>query len=150
MAAFIGPRLSRRDKVRLNTDPVFLAIADGLYALAMEIGEEAARRAPDAPAYGQGLPLNWGANAWALGKKVAGDPKVQKPRAMRLDRNAAQAVVGFGFPARFNETGTVNQPARPFFGPVAIAAVSGPRLPEVLSEHFPPASAPNPKAGLAL
>jgi len=30
-----------------------------------------------------------------------------------------QAIVGYGFPGRFQEFGTVNQPARPFLSPAA-------------------------------
>lgn len=146
MAAMIGPRLSAGDRrrvgVRINTDPVLLAVADGLYAVAQRIGEEASTRAPDEPPLNVGLPNNWGAMEWALGKVVgaragAGGSSVTKPRGFSASRSEAAAVVGFGFPGRFNELGTVHQPARPFFGPAALAVATGPELGQLLAAHFP-------------
>lgn len=158
-----GPKLSaagrRRLNVRLNTDPVFAAVSDGLFAVAMRIGEVAAAAAPDAPTYvigkkpdshrvpqpseGFGLQHNWGAMSWSLGKLMqahgaTSGEKVSKPRGMGpVSKTGAEAVVGFGFPGRLNELGKVNQPARPFFGPAALSVVTSPEFKQILAEHFP-------------
>lgn len=96
-----------------------LATADGLFALAVEIVEEA--RPPDAPPFGQGLVQGGGALAWAGKKKVAGTTiggrQIKKPRALRLQADEATAIAGFGFPARFVELGTIDTPAEPFLTP---------------------------------
>lgn len=96
-----------------------LASADGLFALAVEIVEEA--RPPDAPPQGQGLVEGGGALAWAGKKKVAGTTiggrQIKKPRALRLSPTDATAIAGFGFPARFVELGTVDTQAQPFLTP---------------------------------
>jgi hypothetical protein len=146
MAAFIGPRLTagerRRVNVRINTDPVIVAVADGLFEVAQRIGEEASGRAPDEPPLNVGLPNNWAAMEWALGKVVGvrtglGGSAATKPRDFSARGKEAAALVGFGFPGRFNEVGTVHQPARPFLGPAALAIASGPALGEALASKFP-------------
>lgn len=98
---------------------VRLGTADALFSLCKDILYDT--HPPDAPPYGEGLPLNGGAIVWVDGRKVAGVglySTPRKPRAARLLRPGITAVVGFGFPARFNERGTLRQPARPFFAPV--------------------------------
>jgi hypothetical protein len=137
MATF-GPKLSRRERVRINTDPVFLALADGLFAAAEDIGAEAESRVHDAPPTDSPWAdwhKHWAAAAWALGKKVAG--AADKPRPMRTTRRGADAVVGFPFPGRLHETGTEFQPARPFLGPAALEYVTSSRFPATLAAHFP-------------
>jgi len=106
---------------------VQIAIADGLFEVARTMIEET--HAPDAPVYGEGLPRQGGALAYVGDKKVAGwgldgrQPK--KPRAYKVrGQGAITAIAGWGFPARFNEQGTINQPARPFFEPT-VNRVSG-------------------------
>lgn len=142
----IGPQLGaagrRRLNIRINTDPVMVAISDGLFAVALRIGETASAAAPDAPQFNYGLPENWGAISWALGKLLQaqgadGGTAVSKPRDMRTTRTGADAVVGFGFPGRFNELGTVNQDAIPFLGPAALHVVTSPEFTQILADHFP-------------
>jgi hypothetical protein len=163
MATF-GPKITRRQRnrfastagkgytkkfpdgtvVTFDTDPLMVAVADGLMEMARRIGEEAAAHAADSPTYinesgqrvpqpaaGYGLPSNWGVMGWTFGnlieaRKATGSERLTKPRALKLQRDSVQAIVGFGFPARFNELGTQDQPARPFLGPAGQAfATSG-------------------------
>lgn len=104
---------------RQNANKVTLAIADGMLAVAREVIETA--RPPDRTPYGEGLVDRGGAIEWSDGKKV-GDwsldgTTVKKPRAVRVPRQGAYAVGGFGFPGRFQEFGTVNHGAQPFLTP---------------------------------
>lgn len=96
-----------------------LALADGMEELARTIVETA--DPPDAPPYGQGLAARGGWLVYANGKKVAGGgldgKQPKKPRAWRASRDGVSAVAGFGFPARFQEFGTVNHAAQPFLTP---------------------------------
>ena len=97
-----------------------LVLAAGLEAAAVKVLERT--RPPDAPPYGQGLPLQGGYVSYVDSKKVGGTPGAVKPRALR-DRKGVTVAVGFGFPGRFQEMGTVNQPPRPFFTPVVMEVV---------------------------
>ncbi len=56
------------------------------------------------------------------GRKVAGTGSAPRGQARKL---GVTTIVGYGFPGRFNEVGTVNQPARPFFTPAMAAEVQG-------------------------
>lgn len=154
-----GPKLTsaetRRLRIRLSLDPVIVAISDGLFACAQQIAERAASLAPDDPDVyvpgvgrtpqpypGYGLRHNWGVMAWANGKVVKalgadGSPRVSKPRAMRTSKTGADAMVAFGFPGRYNETGTVHHPATPFLAPALFSFVVSPDFPATLEEHFP-------------
>ena len=72
-------------------------------------------RPPDAPPIGQGLVTSGDWVIYAKGKKVAGTGK--KPRGLKVRREYVVMALGWGFPARFNEAGTIRQPARPFATP---------------------------------
>jgi len=102
-----------------------LATADGLFALAVEIVDNA--HPHDAPPYGEGLVDQGGAVAWVGKKKVAGTTidgkQIKKPRALRLDAGDVTAIGGYGFPARFHELGTIDTAAYPFLTPSAVEAV---------------------------
>ena len=93
-----------------------LGVADGLFEAAKDA--LAATKVPDAPPYGQGLVEGGGALAWLDGKKVGGTTiggrAISKPRGLRTARGEAVAIVGFGFPGRFVELGTVDTAANPF------------------------------------
>jgi len=132
---------------RAALDQVTLALADGMFALAQKIVDTA--HPPDDPPYGEGLVTEGAAICWVNGRKVASTParpieKIEehvtggsfghavqfhktrkvggtptKPRGLKLDSPGITAVAGFGFPGRFNEIGTVHQPARPFLSPAA-------------------------------
>ncbi len=110
----------RGSKVVINRaalDAVKLASADGLFEVGKEILDVVS--VPDAPPKGQGLIQGGGVVAWFGSKKVAdsliGGRAIKKPRGLKMAADGATAAVGFGFPARFVELGTVDTPAEPFF-----------------------------------
>lgn len=110
---------------RQRTERVHLALADGLGAVALAV----LRRAdpPDATPYGRGLVKNGGMLLYRGRTKLAGyglDGRQPRwPRSARLIPDLTQAVVGYGFPGRFQELGTVHQPAAPFLTPAARATL---------------------------
>lgn len=115
--------MARGSKVefnRRNAERLELAIADGVFAVARHVVEQA--RPPDATPFGEGLVTRGGAIGWVRGKKIAqfslsSANTVKKPRAVRVPRDGAFAIGGFGFPARFQEIGTVHHGAQPFLLP---------------------------------
>lgn len=123
--------MARGSKIAFNRAAmaeVDLAVADGLFEVGKAFIETASGRAPDSPfepyPTGEGLPKQGGVLAYVDGKKVAGwsgtgkQPKA--PRAARVSRRMGVVVIaGFGFPARFNEVGTVKHAAQPFVTPSA-------------------------------
>lgn len=86
---------------------------DGFEDLALEVLAYA--DVPDADPQDIGLVERGGWGIWADGKKVAGPGN--KPRGLRVKRYVVVMAVGYGFPGRFQETGTVNQPPNPFVTP---------------------------------
>lgn len=104
---------------RKTLDEVSLGVADGLLAMADAV--IAGARVPDDPAIGEGLIQTGATVAYANGHKVGG--KATGPR--RVSRQGIAVFGGFGFPGRFNELGTVHQPARPFLTPSLMAEVPG-------------------------
>lgn len=115
-------------------DIVTLAIADGLFAVAEEVLTVV--RPPDAPPYGEGLREGGGAIAYVGNRKVNGTliagKQVKKPRKLRAQPGEPVAAVGFGFPGRFAELGTVDTKAQPFLTP-AVMQVVGSNAEVVLS-----------------
>ena len=118
--------MARKKAVVINREALHsldLGIAEGLEALArMALAET---RPPDAAPFGVGLIEGGGTISYVDGKKVGGDAD-KKPRGMKVRGQGVAVGVGFGFPARFVETGTVRQPARPFLSP-AVVDVTGDR-----------------------
>lgn len=111
---------------RAAFDAITLATADGLFEMAKEI--IASADVPDAEPYGEGLVQGGGVLAF-VGKKRVGvwstsGAGVNKPRAAKLS-GGVTIVGGYGFPGRFQEGGTIHQPARPFLTPVLMSAVPG-------------------------
>ena len=122
-------------------DELQLATADGLFDLAKEIVDGA--DVPDAPELGQGLVEGGGVLAYVGSKRVGvyatgGQTSVKKPRAAKLGKGIT-IIGGFGFPARFLETGTARMAARPFVTP---------ELMERLPDAGPYIAAAAKKAGL--
>lgn len=123
--------MARGSKIAINrsrVDGVMLAVADGMFEVGKQMVEAAATTAPDYPTgrwpINEGLPKQGGVLAYYDGKKVAGygldGRQPRPPRAARVSRSRGIIViVGWGFPARFNEFGTVKMPANPFFTPAA-------------------------------
>jgi HK97 gp10 family phage protein len=134
--------MARGSKVVLNRsrlDQVTLAVADGLFAVGKQIIDTA--RPADSPyepfPTGEGLPLQGGVLAYVNGKKVAGygldGRQPRAPRAARVSRGrGVEVIVGWGFPARFNEFGTVKMAAQPFFTPAELAVL--PQTNAILAE----------------
>ena len=89
------------------------ALADGLGDVAATIVDVA--DPPDATPFGEGLVTTGGYYVAVDGKKIAGN--ANKPRGAKVPNPGIVALAGFGFPGRFQELGTVHQPARPFLTP---------------------------------
>lgn len=105
-----------------------LAAADALFELGKTVVFGAI--VPDAPPFHEGLVEGGGVVAYLGRKKVAqlstGNPTaVNKPRAGRLITTGATVFGGFGFPARFNEEGTIKQGAHPFLTPSLMEELPG-------------------------
>lgn len=94
-------------------------IADGLAAVGARTLELAAPNVPDEPPIGKGLVQSGSYVVYIQKKKVAGNATLA-----RVDKKGIVLYVGFGFPGRFNEIGTIHQPARPFLSPAFVQAVS--------------------------
>lgn len=103
-------------------DAITLGSADGLQLVGERIIEAAGPNVPDEPPLNVGLVDRHGVATYVNGKKVAGNGTV--PRSGRQP-TGIMTVFGYGFPARFNETGTIHQPARPFLTPAAAGTVPG-------------------------
>lgn len=108
-----------------------LALAEGVEEVCRTVVEVAGDAAPDATPFGEGLTTNGGWLVYAGSKKVAGGSlrglQPKKPRDFKPEPTGITGMAGFGFPGRFQETGTVNHPAQPFFTPSAerVAAHAG-------------------------
>jgi len=133
-------------------DDVTLIVADGLFEAGKQIIELASSRAPDSPydpyPAGEGLPRQGGVLVYVGNKKthgwsLRGDQPV-KPRSARLTTklHSVVALVGFGFPARFAEGGTIRERARPFLTPSANEIA--PRIPEIVGDVTRPRLAAAP------
>jgi HK97 gp10 family phage protein len=99
---------------------MLLAVADGASEVARTVVDVA--EPPDATPIGTGLVTSGGYLTYVNGQKVDGwgqDGKQPKPpRAARVSKGVGVvAVVGFGFPGRFQEFGTIHHPAQPFLTP---------------------------------
>jgi len=93
-------------------------LVDGMEAVGQAIVGQT--RPPDDPTTTHKIEGDWG--VWSDGRKVAGT--AAKPRGAST-KQGVTLLVGFGFPARFNETGTIHQPARPFFTPTVTEVIPG-------------------------
>lgn len=114
--------MASRTRVILNrrkAQECRLALADGVFQVAVAIVERA--HPPDATPYGVGLIHNGGALGYLDGKQIGvmslDSAAPSKPRAAKLLRPGMTAIAGYGFPGRFQEEGTIHQPARPFLTP---------------------------------
>jgi len=102
---------------RRNMDQVLLAIGDGI----LEVGKTVAKEAdpPDATPYGVGLVTRGGVLVYDGNRKVGGwgidGKQPRKPRGWSLGFGGINAAIGFGFPGRFQEFGTVKMSPQPFF-----------------------------------
>lgn len=113
---------------RKALDEITGAFVDGMAAVGKAVIERT--RPPDAAPFGKGLVTTGDWGVWAGTRKVAGT--ATKPRSVRLSKTGITLIAGYGFPGRFQEMGTIHQPARPFFTPSVMA-----ELP-VMQEHLRP------------
>lgn len=108
---------------RKALDTLHLAYAEGVEDIVRTIVETA--EPPDAPPFGEGLVTRGGWLVYDGANKVAGGSlegsQPDKPRAYKVKgARGITGIAGFGFPGRFQEAGTVHQPARPWFTPAVI------------------------------
>jgi len=116
-------------KVVLNRaclDAIDLGLAEGLE----DVGKVVIQNTdpPDAEPFGEGLVTTGDWGLWLGTKKVGGG--ATKPRSVRLGSTGLTLIAGYGFPGRFQEFGTIHQPARPFLTPVVFEML--PAVPEAL------------------
>lgn len=112
----------RAAKVELNLaalDAITRAVADGAFEIAKAVVTGA--DVPDRTPWGAGLVRGGGVIVYVDKKLVrtfstGPDATVKKPRAARLGPGIV-VIGGYGFPAKFQEAGTVHQEARPFVTP---------------------------------
>lgn len=117
--------MARRSRVQINRaklDDLRGGFADGVFDIARAIAVIAENDAPDATPHGEGLVQRVGAAVWVNGRKThewgSGGGSPDKPRDLRVRSEAAViGVVGAGFPAMFQEIGTVHHQAQPFVTP---------------------------------
>jgi hypothetical protein len=112
-------KISARTVVnRKALDAIRAGLVDGMEA----IGQAFVGRAdpPDDPTTAERIIGDYG--IWADGRKVAGT--ATKPRRTSV-KQGVTLIAGFPFPARFNELGTIHQPARPFATPAMTETLPG-------------------------
>ena len=123
----------RRSRVEVNRaalDEVNRGLADGIFDLARAVAVVASNDAPDSPyepyPTGKGLPEQGGALVYVGGKRTheystghPGRPNLPRGIGVRKRIGEITGIVGFGFPAMFNELGTVKMHAQPFVTPAA-------------------------------
>lgn len=114
-----------------------MRMADGLEEVALECIRETDPHVPDQSPFGEGLIERGGYISYVDGKKVGGDARVtRKPRDFRVRGQGAAVAAGYSFPARFQEMGTVHQPARPFFAPVVARVVGSGAVVSAMKRAF--------------
>lgn len=94
-------------------------MADGLLAIGQRTLEIAHPNVPDEVPLEAGLIRKGSYVVYIEKKKVGGTATLS-----RVNKKGVVLYVGFPFPARFNEIGTVHQPARPFLSPAFAQAVA--------------------------
>lgn len=97
-----------------------LRLAMGLEGIALRVLERV--DPPDAAPFGVGLVERGGLISYVDGKRVGGDAD-RKPKSLRVRGQGVTVAVGFGFPGRFQEMGTVNHAAQPFLTPAVMGVV---------------------------
>lgn len=115
-------KVSRRTVLNFKT---LGAIQQGLVEGMAAVGRAVIAKTtpPDAEPFGKGLVTTGDWGIWAGTRKVAGT--ATKPKTVRLPKTGATLIVGYGFPGRYQEMGTINQPARPFLTPAMLEELPG-------------------------
>lgn len=115
-------KVNRRTVINYHTlGAVQQGLVDGLAVIGAAV--IAKTTPPDAEPFGKGLVTTGDWGVWAGTRKVAGT--ATKPKSIRLPKTGATLIVGYGFPGRFQELGTVKQPARPFLTPAMLEELPG-------------------------
>jgi hypothetical protein len=124
-------RVSKRVALyRETVDAMLLGMLDGAQAVGEAIVARATPSVPDRPPFGRGLIASGTAVTYLDGKVVAG-PAPGKIRAGRgAVPKASGTVVGWGFPGRFLNNGTIYIPPSNWVTPAFVA-----ELPEA-EEHM--------------
>jgi hypothetical protein len=123
MASFKPTTRTVLNRSRLHE--VDKALAVGLEKLAEEVLEATVIPYPEGP----GHEHDGAYISYVDGKRVGGTTG-KKPKSFKVRGRGVSVAVGFGFPARFQEVGTVKQAARPFFGPAVVSATGNRSLVE--------------------
>ena len=131
---------------RSALDEATLAVVDGFLEVGRTVVELAAEIAPDSPydpyPTGEGLPKQGGVIVYAGGGKTAGwstrggQPKLPRAARPSVKQHSVVAIIGFGFPARFAEKGTVRHRGRPFLTPTRDRVA--PRVAEIVGQVVRP------------
>lgn len=95
---------------------------DGMENVGRRVLEVAQPNVPDATPFGEGLVTSGDYGIWADGRKVAGT--AAKPRGAKV-KQGVTLIVGYGFPGRFQELGTVKMAANPFLTPAMTEVLPG-------------------------
>jgi hypothetical protein len=135
--------LPRKPSVRVvlnrsRLTPDALGLVDGFSEVGKTIIETA--DPPDATPHGEGLVTSGGYLVYADGKKVdgwhqrGGQPKA--PRKAQVSKTTGVTlIVGWGFPARFQEFGVVHHGPQPFATPARDQVA--PAIPDIVSQFTP-------------
>jgi HK97 gp10 family phage protein len=115
-------RISTRTVInRKALDAISAGWADGFEEMGQAVIDTA--RPPDATPYGEGLVTSGDWGVWAYGKKVGGT--AAKPRNSGVGKDRVTLLVGYGFPARFQEFGTVHHAPQTFLTPAMNEVIPG-------------------------
>jgi hypothetical protein len=106
-------------------------LVDGMADIGAATIAAARPHVPDEPPFGKGLvdTGDWG--VWADGKKVAGT--ATKPKR-EVPKDGITLMVGYDFPGRFQEEGTVHNKAQPFLTPAMLSVL--PDKDGILAKRF--------------
>jgi hypothetical protein len=135
--------MARPTRIELNRakmNELAGAFADGVFEVGKAIVENA--DPPDATPFGQGLVTSGGVLAYHGSKMVGAwslsGKKPKKPRKVKVsaEQGNVYAIVGFSFPGRFQEVGTVHHGAQPFLTPAV--SQTGPQAPGILDRVVRP------------
>jgi hypothetical protein len=107
---------------RAALDAIKLGAADGAQAAGELVLRVAEPLVPDREPFGRGLVKTGKVVTYVDGRKVAGTGTA--PRRDPPPPVGTCTYVGYGFPGRFQELGTVQHPAQPFLTP-SMASASG-------------------------
>ena len=134
---YAGNRRKESSRVVMNRAALTAlaqGIADGYGQFGQTVLDVARPMVPDAPPYGLGLVNSGGWVVFANGRKVGGTANVRLGRRdqNRPPRQGIALFVGYAFPGRFAERGTVRTRAQPFLSPALFETL--PRLPALVRD----------------